>query len=80
MKKNTQNPNRLKQVKQPFYTDKTFTKVNWSNPELKLNCDFLDVLMSTFLKIQQISKSLQKSHICRYLLWLIILWFILGEK
>lgn len=37
-KPKTQNPNRLKQVKQPFYTDKTFTKVNRSNPELKLNC------------------------------------------
>lgn len=37
-KEKTPNPNRLKQVKQPLYTDKTFTKVNWSNPELKLNC------------------------------------------
>ena len=37
-KKKSQNPNRLKQVKQPFYTDKTFTKVSGSNPELKLNC------------------------------------------
>lgn len=36
--KNTPNPNRLKKVKQPLYTDKTFTKVNWSNTELKLNC------------------------------------------